>query len=121
MNLQENYKRLFKGRIRSNDSKLISEMESEEELEYLFGPSDKNPKTKNFYLTLLMRAQKEGKAKFDEIVALLEDLAILSFPYNVNFKSTPEDFKDFIGKARIPRQTRADKQDLDKYIKDILG
>ena len=25
MNLQENYKRLFKGRIRSNDSKLISE------------------------------------------------------------------------------------------------
>ena len=59
MNLQENYKRLFKGRIRSNDSKLISEMESEKELEYLFGPSDKNPKTKNFYLTLLMRAQKE--------------------------------------------------------------
>ena len=25
MNLQENYKRLFKGRIRSNDSKLLSE------------------------------------------------------------------------------------------------
>lgn len=25
MNLQENYKRLFKGRIRSNDSKLINE------------------------------------------------------------------------------------------------
>jgi hypothetical protein len=62
MNLQENYKRLFKGRIRSNDSKLINE--------------DVNQKVQDAYDQVYDLTGRHGDEPLEVMDEFLEDAGI---------------------------------------------